>query len=68
MSLYTAYSWRRVFLRRITVIIIGALMFPALLFWRDRARVYSYLHCVWLKTSDKPVWLAQSESVINDLY
>ncbi|AUH01560.1 YbfA family protein [Pectobacteriaceae bacterium CE70] len=68
MSLYTAYSWHRIFLRRITVIVIGALMFPALLFWRDRARFYSYLHCVWLKTSDKPVWLAQSESVINDLY
>jgi hypothetical protein len=32
-----------------------------MLFRRDRARFYSYLHRIWSKTSTKPVWLKMSE-------
>ncbi|EHD22488.1 MULTISPECIES: YbfA family protein [Brenneria] len=68
MSLYTAYPLYRIVLRRIAVVIIGVAALPVMLFRRDRARFYSYLHRVWLKTSDKPVWLAQSENAACDFY
>ncbi|MCL2894729.1 YbfA family protein [Brenneria tiliae] len=68
MSLYTAYPLHRIVLRRIAVVIIGVAALPVMLFRRDRARFYSYLHRVWLKTSDKPVWLAQSENAACDFY
>ncbi|WP_147570043.1 DUF2517 family protein, partial [Edwardsiella tarda] len=32
------------------------------------ARFYSYLHRVWCKTSDKPVWLSESEKVKPDFF
>nr|VUD31500.1 Protein of uncharacterised function (DUF2517) [Raoultella sp. NCTC 9187] len=32
-----------------------------MLFWKDRARYYSWLHRVWAKTSEQPVWMAQAE-------
>ncbi|EAA0723226.1 DUF2517 domain-containing protein [Salmonella enterica subsp. enterica] len=41
---------------------------PVMLFWKDRARFYSYLHRVWSKTSDKPVWMAQAEKATCDFY
>ncbi|WP_333692311.1 DUF2517 family protein, partial [Atlantibacter hermannii] len=41
---------------------------PVMLFWKDRARFYSYLHRVWTKTSEKPVWMAQSEAAACDFY
>lgn len=37
-------------------------------FWKDRARFYSYLHRVWSKTSDKPVWMDQAEKATGDFY
>ncbi|MDX7987752.1 DUF2517 family protein [Xenorhabdus sp. 12] len=61
MSTYRSYSWHEILLRRIGVIALGAIALPVMLFRHDRARFYSYLHKVWLKTSDKPVWLASSE-------
>ncbi|WP_233961907.1 YbfA family protein [Pectobacterium versatile] len=68
MSLYTTYPLHRILLRRVAVVAIGVLALPVMLFRRDRARFYSYLHRVWLKTSDKPVWMAQSEAAACDFY
>ncbi|AJJ61355.1 YbfA family protein [Yersinia aldovae] len=68
MSMYNAYPLHQVLLRRSAVILLGLLALPVMLFRKDRARFYSYLHRVWAKTSDKPVWLAQSESAIQDFY
>ncbi|ESC61076.1 putative periplasmic protein, partial [Salmonella enterica subsp. enterica serovar Newport str. WA_14885] len=48
------------FVRRAFAVIAGVLALPVMLFWKDRARFYSYLHRVWSKTSDKPVWMAQA--------
>jgi hypothetical protein len=39
-----------------------------MLFRADRARFYSYLHRVWMKTSDKPVWLSHAEMATQDFY
>ncbi|SQB21012.1 Protein of uncharacterised function (DUF2517) [Citrobacter koseri] len=47
---------------------LGVLALPVMLFWKDRARFYSYLHRVWSKTSDKPVWMEQAEKVTCDFY
>ncbi|EEQ05723.1 hypothetical protein yberc0001_15240 [Yersinia bercovieri ATCC 43970] len=55
-------------MRRSAVILAGLLALPVMLFRKDRARFYSYLHRVWAKTSDKPVWLAQSEMAAQDFY
>lgn len=68
MNLYHHYSPGRIFLRRAAALLIGTLALPIMLFRSDRARFYSYLHRIWLKTSDKPVWLAQSEAVTCDFY
>ena len=41
---------------------------PVMLFWKDRARFYSWLHRVWAKTSEQPVWMAQAEKASADFY
>lgn len=46
----------------------GVLALPVMLFWKDRARFYSYSHRVWSKTSDKPVWMEQAEKATCDFY
>ncbi|NEY27337.1 YbfA family protein [Escherichia coli] len=66
--MYQQYSLSRILLRRCGVVIAGVLALPVMLFRSDRARFYSYLHRIWSKTSDKPVWLAQSEQVTADFY
>ncbi|CAI0827695.1 MULTISPECIES: YbfA family protein [Serratia] len=68
MSNYQAYPLHRVLLRRSAVILIGVLALPVMLFRADRARFYSYLHRVWSKTSNKPVWLQQAETASCDFY
>lgn len=68
MNLYQHYSPARIFMRRAAVLLIGALALPVMLFRADRAKFYSYLHRMWVKTSDKPVWLAQAEAVTCDFY
>ncbi|MCW1832641.1 YbfA family protein [Pantoea ananatis] len=60
--MYRTYSRHKIILRRTLVILLGLLALPVMLFRKDRARFYSYLHRVWCKTSTKPVWLAQSEA------
>lgn len=65
---YHAYSLHRILLRRSAVVIVGILALPVMLFRSDRGRFYSYLHRVWSKTSDKPVWLQQAELASCDFY
>ncbi|HHR5885757.1 YbfA family protein [Providencia alcalifaciens] len=61
MSTYQEYSRNQVLLRRTAAVTAGIIAFPVMVFYPQRARFYSYLHKVWAKTSDKPVWLASSE-------
>lgn len=61
MDLYKAYPAHIVFMRRTFAVVAGVLALPVMLFWKDRARFYSYLHRVWAKTSEKPVWMDQAE-------
>lgn len=68
MSYYHAYPLHRILLRRSAVILVGIIALPVMLFRADRARFYSYLHRVWSKTSNKPVWLQQAESTPVDFY
>lgn len=68
MNLYQPYSLHRILMRRLVVILVGVAALPVMLFRHDRARFYSYLHCVWLKTSTQPVWLAQSETAGGDFW
>ncbi|HGM5492331.1 TPA: YbfA family protein [Serratia fonticola] len=68
MSNYQTYPLHRVLLRRSAVILVGVLALPVMLFRDDRARFYSYLHRVWAKTSNKPVWLQQAETASCDFY
>ncbi|PLR38815.1 DUF2517 domain-containing protein [Chimaeribacter californicus] len=68
MSIYTAFPRYQIVLRRLAVIVVGVLALPVMLLRHDRARFYSYLHRVWQKTSNKPVWLAQSELAVQDFY
>lgn len=56
MEHYKDYPAHVIFVRRAFAVIAGVLALPVMLFWKDRARFYSYLHRVWSKTSDKPVW------------
>ncbi len=60
--MYQAYPLYKIVLRRVLVVLIGLLALPVMLFRQDRARFYSYLQRIWCKTSNKPVWLAQSEA------
>ena len=53
--MFHPFSLTQIILRRIFVLMVGLLAFPVMLFRRDRARFYSYLHRIWSKTSTKPV-------------
>lgn len=68
MDLYKEYPAHIVFLRRAFAVVAGVLALPVKLFWKDRARFYSYLHRVWAKTSEKPVWMDQAEKATCDFY
>ncbi len=68
MSLYQTYPAWQVMLRRLCAVTVGIAALPVMLFWKDRARFYSYLHRVWSKTSDKPVWMEQAEAAAGDFY
>lgn len=68
MDFYKEYPAHIVFLRRTFAVAAGVLALPVMLFWKDRARFYSYLHRVWSKTSDKPVWMEQAEKATCDFY
>ena len=66
--MFHPFSLTQIILRRIFVLMAGLLAFPVMLFRRDRARFYSYLHRVWAKTSEKPVWMDQAEKATCDFY
>jgi len=68
MNDYTPYTMTRILARRAFVIAAGVLALPVMLFRAARARFYSYLHRVWMKTSDKPVWLPHAEMATQDFY
>ena len=68
MDLYKEYPAHVVLLRRTFAVVAGVLALPVMLFWKDRARFYSYLHRVWSKTSDKPVWMDHAERAPCDFY
>lgn len=68
MEFYKEYPAHIVFVRRAFAVMAGILALPVMLFWKDRARFYSYLHRVWAKTSDKPVWMDQAEKATCDFY
>ncbi|HAT1558743.1 TPA: YbfA family protein [Raoultella ornithinolytica] len=68
MALYKTYPAHVVFLRRAFAVVAGVAALPVMLFWKDRARYYSWLHRVWAKTSEQPVWMAQAEKAAADFY
>ena len=68
MALYKTYPAHVVFLRRVFAVVAGVAALPVMLFWKDRARYYSWLHRVWAKTSEQPVWMAQAEKAAADFY
>ncbi len=65
MSTYHEYSRTQVLARRAAALSAGILAFPIMVFYPQRAKFYSYLHKVWVKTSDKPVWLERSEVTMD---
>ena len=52
MDLYKEFPAHIIFMRRTFAVVAGVLALPVMLFWKDRARFYSYLHRVWAKTSE----------------
>lgn len=64
MPAYNSYTKSHILARRTGAIALGVLAFPVMLFHPKRAQFYSYLHRVWSKTSNKPVWLDQSEMAL----
>ncbi|WP_437889228.1 YbfA family protein [Phytobacter sp. V91] len=68
MAIYKAFPVHIVLMRRTLAVLAGVLALPVMLFWKDRSRFYSYLHRVWAKTSDKPVWMDQAEKATCDFY
>ncbi len=64
MESYKAYPAHIVFIRRTFAVLAGVLALPVMLFWKERSRFYSYLHRVWAKTSDKPVWMSQDVTMM----
>lgn len=65
MSAYNEYTKKHVLARRTGAVALGVVAFPVMIFHPKRAQFYSYIHRVWSKTSDKPVWLAKSEVALN---
>ncbi|MCP5634885.1 YbfA family protein, partial [Klebsiella pneumoniae] len=46
MALYKTYPAHIIFARRAFAVAAGVLALPVMLFWKDRARFYSWLHRV----------------------
>ena len=47
MAIYKKFPLYLIILRRIFAVVAGIIALPVMLFWKDRARFYSYLHRVW---------------------
>lgn len=52
MALYKTYPAHVIFLRRAFAVVAGVAALPVMLFWKDRARYYSWLHRVWAKPAN----------------
>jgi hypothetical protein len=68
MAIYKVFPVHIILMRRTFAVLAGILALPVMMFWKDRARFYSYLHRVWAKTSEKPVWMDQAEKATCDFY
>ena len=66
--MYQYYSPSVVLIRRSLVVVVGCLAFPFAIWHAQRARFFSWLHRYWLKTSNKPVWHAESERAHRELF
>ncbi|MGF1724166.1 DUF2517 family protein [Photobacterium nomapromontoriensis] len=68
--MYTHYSKKYILFRRTMVVFVGVATFPVMFLTplSLRAKLYSYLHRYWLKTSTKPVWLLLTEEAAKGLY
>jgi len=66
--MYQSYSSRVVLVRRLLVVVVGCLAFPFAIWRADRARLFSLLHRYWLKTSEQPVWMAENERSVRELF
>ena len=65
MPAYNEYTKKHVLARRTGAVALGIVAFPVMVFHPKRAQFDSYLHRVWSKTSNKPVWLAKSEMALT---
>ncbi|WP_434339188.1 DUF2517 family protein [Motilimonas cestriensis] len=61
--MYQTYGVAKLFARRVAVVIGFIALLPALPFVKQPGKYSSVLFKMWLKTSDKPVWIAESEQV-----
>ncbi|MCE2595422.1 YbfA family protein [Motilimonas cestriensis] len=61
--MYQTYSVAKLIARRIAVVLGFIALVPILPFIKQPAKYSSVLFKMWLKTSDKPVWIAESEQV-----
>lgn len=68
MALYKAYPAHIILLRRAFAVVAGVTSAAGDAVLEDRARYYSWLHRVWSKTSEQPVWMAQAEKAAHDFY
>lgn len=66
MAAHNEYTKLHILARRTYAVVMGVVAFPVMVFHPKRAQFYSYLHRVWSKTSNKPVWLAMSELALTD--
>ncbi|MBQ1783843.1 MAG: DUF2517 family protein [Gammaproteobacteria bacterium] len=66
--MYQSYAPWVVLVRRLFAVVVGCIAFPFAIWRADRARLYSYLHRYWLKTSEQPVWMAENERSVRELF
>ncbi len=54
-----SFSIPYIVIRRCYALLLGVGAFPFVCWFPIRARVYSFLYRLWIKTSDEPVWLTR---------
>ncbi|WP_413110550.1 DUF2517 family protein [Thaumasiovibrio sp. DFM-14] len=66
--MYQVYPLHNIIMRRCFVVFAGVFSFPVVAVMGKRSAFYSYLHRMWHKTSNKPVWLKESEKNGRELF
>ncbi|MCE2570091.1 DUF2517 family protein [Motilimonas eburnea] len=61
--MYQAYGLVKIMGRRALVILGYLALLPCLPFIKQPAKYTSVLYRMWIKTSNKPVWIQRSEEV-----